>query len=479
MSLSPAKQRLLELMLEEKRAPKTVARQDLVTGDVAITPPQAHELEIENPDRHMFNLPLLLEVHLSLDVATLEQILLALVRHHDAVRLCSIREDHGWRQFIAEPPSVAPVSYIDLRALPDLEAQSAAIEARVAEIQKSFDIATGPLLKAAYFDLGPLQPARLLVIAHHIACDHHSSSILLQDFLTAYQQLHMGQPITLPDKTVSYLDWSWRLKQHARSRATLDELPYWRARGSGDVRAIPLDDPDGENIGCEWKVLTQTFDLRETPYLAASYLKPYGAQLPHVLIAAAARSLIDWTGGSQALIAMCHHGRQHPFKGLDITRTVGWFAYQYPLLIDLGGASQALEQLQLTKLQIDSVPNHGLNHGVLRYMADPAIAKQLEALPDPEVFLNIRVGTRTQIPGFLPAREQCGDGTSPTIVRTRHLYLNVNLDAPQLSVDCLYNPNTHRATTIERFLQRYADHLRALNDALRPEAEVDGPQDST
>jgi hypothetical protein len=120
-----------------------------------------------------------------------------------------------------------------------------------------------------------------------------------------------------------------------------------------------------------------------------------------------------------------------------------------------------------------------LIYGVLRYMADSAIAKQLEALPDPEIFLNIRVGAQLQIPGLLPAREHCGDGFSPTIVRTRHLYLNVDLNAPQLSVDCLYNPNTHRSTTVGRFLQRYVGHLRALNDALRPAAELDGSQGST
>lgn len=464
--LSDAKKRLFELLLKEKIAAKAQAPQDIITGVVAITPPQAHEFDIPNRDRHMFNLALLLEVHLPLPRALLEQIIAALLAHHDALRLCSVHSGGHWQQFIAPPPARPPVEYIDLRSLHDRAAQKAALEAHIATLQRSFDLAVGPLLKVAFFDLGPGQPARLLLLVHHIACDHYSTLILAEDFVMAYRQLSSGQPLKLPAKTTSYLHWSHYLASYARSAAIEPMLTYWLGRNWQAVRSLPVDHPDGVNIGSAATTLVQQIDLRSYPHLANHVLKSQELQLPHVLIAAVAQALIDWTGGSTALISLCQHGRTHLFRDIDISRTVGWFSYQFPLLLDLAEADSGLALLHSVKTQIESVPNQGLDYGLLRYMGKPAAVTQLQTLPEADLFLNIRVGTQMHIPGFAPASEDCGNGSSPTIIRPRYLYLNIDVNDGQIVFDCLYNTNIHRRTTIETFIRACIAQIRALNDAL-------------
>ncbi|HEY0601266.1 MAG TPA: condensation domain-containing protein, partial [Herpetosiphonaceae bacterium] len=329
--LSDAKQRLFALLMQERQAPKVLARQTIVTGDVAITPPQAHEFAIPNPDRHIFNLPLLLQVHLPLDAALLREIVRALVAHHDALRLCSAQDEHGWRQWIAPPPEEPPVAFVDLSALDETE-QRAAIEAQVAALQLSFDLARGPLFKAALFDLGPARPARLLLLAHHIACDQYSAGILAEDFVTAYRQLRSGESLTLPAKTTAYLDWAQRLADYAHGEAARKQLAYWLNRGWSKIRHVHADFPDGINSGATAALVAQEIDTGELEQLSYQRLKAHGAQLPHVVVYALARTLARWTGGEAAMISMCQHGRIHPFPDLDVSRTVGWLSYQYPLV---------------------------------------------------------------------------------------------------------------------------------------------------
>ena len=76
-------------------------------------------------------MPLLLEARRPLDPAAVEEVLTALVRHHDALRLRFAHEDGAWRQWIVAPEGPVPLERIDLAPVPD-EALPAAIEAAAA-----------------------------------------------------------------------------------------------------------------------------------------------------------------------------------------------------------------------------------------------------------------------------------------------------------------------------------------------------------
>lgn len=463
--LSDAKRRLFELLMQERQGPKVIATQNIVVGDVAITPPQAHEFAIPNPDRHIFNLPLLLEVYLPLDAALLTEIVRALLAHHDALRLCSAQTEHGWRQWIAPPPAVPPITIVDLSALDEAE-QRSAIEAQAAALQQSFDLASGPLFKAALFDLGAARPARLLLLAHHIACDQYSAGILAEDFVTAYRQLRSGEPIALPAKTTSYLDWSRRLADYAHAETARAQLTYWLNRAWSQVRPVAADFRDGINLGATSALVVEEIDIGELEQLSYQRLKAHTAQLHHVIIYALARALTTCTGGRAALISMCQHGRVQPFPDLDVSRTVGWFSYQYPLLIDLEDAEDRIEQFRRTVTQTDSVPQQGLSYGVLRYMGAPDVVEALQALPEPDLFLNIRTSPMIELAGFAPASEDVGETFSRTIIRPRYWYLNVNINDQRIEFQCAYNTTLHRSATVERFIKDAIDQIYALDAAL-------------
>ena len=66
-------------------------------------------------------------------------------------------------------------------------------------------------MRIALFACGANQPARLLLIVHHLAVDGVSWRVLLEDMQTLYEQQSQGNPLQLPPKTTSFQEWARRL----------------------------------------------------------------------------------------------------------------------------------------------------------------------------------------------------------------------------------------------------------------------------
>ena len=165
--------------------------QGVVTGPVPLTPIQRwfFDLNLNRPQH--FNQPMLLEVRRPLDISILAQVVERLERHHDALRLRFFKGKGGWKQQLVEATGTIKVHKFDLAGLTAGE-QGRRIEAMGTEVQTSLDLAKGPLLQVAYFDLGPGRSGRLLLAIHHLVVDMISWRILLEDMRALYDSLSRG-----------------------------------------------------------------------------------------------------------------------------------------------------------------------------------------------------------------------------------------------------------------------------------------------
>jgi fengycin family lipopeptide synthetase B len=179
------------------------AEQELVGGPVPLTPIQHWFFEQSLPQPQHWNQAIMLEARQQLDSALLCQAVQALLLHHDTLRLRAHQQPDGWQLFHATPDEQVPFTQVNLTTVPE-EEQGLALEAAATTLQASLDLTGGPLLRVALFELGLSQPARLLLVIHHLAIDIVSWPILLADLQTAYRQLSQGQPVLLPPKTTSY-----------------------------------------------------------------------------------------------------------------------------------------------------------------------------------------------------------------------------------------------------------------------------------
>ena len=58
----------------------------------------------------------------------------------------------------------------------------------------------------------------LLIVTHHLVIDGVSCRILLEDFMSLYQQAAQGQMLVLPLKTHSFKEWAEAIERYAQSQ---------------------------------------------------------------------------------------------------------------------------------------------------------------------------------------------------------------------------------------------------------------------
>ncbi|HLO02127.1 MAG TPA: SDR family NAD(P)-dependent oxidoreductase [Symbiobacteriaceae bacterium] len=460
-----------------------VADQGVVEGPVPLTPVQHWFVAQDRPERNHWNQAILLETPPEINVGAMEEAVRHLLRHHDALRLRLQRVGETWTQWnagLADDVYSNLFTRIDLRAVPR-EEQSKAVETLSDQMQRQLDLAHGPLMRLAHFDLGAERPGRLLLVVHHWVVEAVSWQILLEDLATLYQQLNQGQQPSLPAKTTSFKQWAEVLTEYAKSPALAAEQDYWLEPNRAQVAPLPLNRPDAFNSEASAQVITVGLAEGETEALLREVPKAYHTQLNEVLLAALAQALSTWTGAPRHLVDIEGHGRDPILDNVDVSRTVGWFTAVYPLLLTVpqGGLG---ELLKAVKEYVRQVPNRGMGYGLLRYLrGDEALSRQLAALPQAPISFLLLGQTNQEgaVEGvFRRAPESAGAHHHPEGPRKYLLDVDAGVHDGRLVVNFTYSAQVHRAETIEALALNFVQVLTAMiRHCLSPEAGGYTPSD--
>jgi phthiocerol/phenolphthiocerol synthesis type-I polyketide synthase E len=431
-----------------------------VPGEVPLTPFQRRLLERGSPNPHRFNVTQLFEVHALLDWPRVASLLPGFTREHDALRLRFFPAEDGWRQVLVPAGDSVPFIIFDLSALP-AGRQSAAVEAAAEALQGSLHLSRGPLVRLAAFDLGAGRPGRLLFVGHHLVLDHISVYILAEDLARRYEAAGPPAP------SASFQDWAERLHQLANSTEMAEEAAWWLGLPWERTVRLPQDHPGGENTGFTRRVATVHLDGEETRILLDELPPALGASVEEILLTAAAWALAGWTGVRVQLLQRVVHGRTSPFPDLEVARTVGWFAADYPVVLDLSGAGDPLQAVEAVVRQLRGVPRDGIGYGLLRFCARrPDLEERFRSLPTAEVSFNYlgRQGQRKEKrPSvFSDAAESPGAASDPEARRPSLLNVSAFVVGDRLRVDWTYSGRVHTPATLERLTVGCASALSGL-----------------
>ena len=143
-----------------------------------------------------------------------------IVEHHDSLR--SIFKNN--KQVILGMDKSAKFEF---ELFEGTEIKEENITKSVSELQKSFDICTGPLIKLALYKTSTTD--YLFICIHHLVVDAISWSIIIEDFINSYQQLEQGnEEIILPLKTMSFKEWTELLWKYNKEGYFESEVKYWK-----------------------------------------------------------------------------------------------------------------------------------------------------------------------------------------------------------------------------------------------------------
>ena len=107
------------------------------------------------------------------------------------------------------------------------------------EARRPFDLAAGPLVRAALLRLAAREHT-LLVNLHHIVSDGWSMGILFRELATLYGAFCQGAPSPLPELPIQYADFAVWQREWLSGERLAAELDYWRRQLAGHPGGLEL-----------------------------------------------------------------------------------------------------------------------------------------------------------------------------------------------------------------------------------------------
>ncbi|NMZ01824.1 non-ribosomal peptide synthetase [Pseudomonas proteolytica] len=442
------------------RSEQITAEQGVLTGPSGMTPIQHWFFDSPIPARHHWNQALLLAPVQALDPRRLEQALLAVLEHHDALRLSFTQRDAQWH---AEHLAVPEGGVLWLAQVTDMQQ----CEALFADAQRSLDLEHGPLLRALLVD-GPMGQQRLLIAIHHLVVDGVSWRVLLEDLQNVYRQLSDGQAVSLPAKTSALRDWAARLQAYASSESLREELRLWQQQLAGPAVELPVDRAHGSLRNRDAQTVSVRLDAERTRQLLQQAPSAYRTQVNDLLLTALARVLCRWSGHESTLIQLEGHGRETLFDEIDLTRSVGWFTSAYPLRLtplDIEEASGQGASIKAIKEQLRAVPHKGLGYGVLRYLADGTCRQAMAALPSASITFNYLGQFDQSFDSqalFHPLEASAGPAHDPDAPLPNALSVDSQVYGGELVLRWTFSRERHDQQTISELADAYLGELQSL-----------------
>ncbi|MBS2537007.1 amino acid adenylation domain-containing protein, partial [Catenulispora sp. NF23] len=440
------------------------------TGEVPLTPIQEWFLTTPRTAHHHFNQSTMLELDGTCDPHALRAALNALLEHHDALRMRFTRDTEDWHQF-NPPPAPADDLLIchDLSGLAPEQADEAMAKS-ADDLHAGFDLARGPLLRAALFSGDPDRPVFLLLVAHHLVVDAVSWRVLRDDLEVAYQQAAQGDPIALGERGTSFRDWALGLAAHVAEGGLDEELPYWEqaAAVESGVPAEFLAAPPAETAA-----VTVELSEQDTTALLRAAPAAYRTRVNDVLLAALALALARWRGDDLVRLDLEGHGREEVVKGVDLSRTVGWFTTVYPVAVrvpapgDLGPDRDWRSLVKSVRRQLRMVPGNGLGFGALRTFGPPEVRRRLGAAGHGEVVFNYlgQWDARPQDPESGLVRTEHGSFGQDHDPRDGGSHLVEVVGAVRdgrLAFTWHHRPAVHDTATVRRVAEEFGQALRHI-----------------
>ncbi|PUA36528.1 non-ribosomal peptide synthetase [Paenibacillus elgii] len=446
------------------------ADQGEVKGEAPLTPIQRwfFTRSCEGPEpgqeqgsdaMHHFNQVVMVYREQGFNEMALRQAVKKITEHHDALRMVFRQSENvpaSWNRGTEEGEAYR-LDVFDFREVDDC---ATAVESHANKIQRSLDIARGPLMKLGLFRCP--DGDHLLITIHHLVVDGVSWRILVEDLQSGYEQAANGQAIRLPDKTDSFFAWAEHLASHAGSPAMENERAYWERVCQEGGSRLPRDMEQSRTLMRDNEFVQVRLTPEETEQLLTKTHRAYNTEMNDLLLTALGMAVQRWAATDRILVDLEGHGREPLSPDIDITRTVGWFTTQYPVLLEMGEDQELAYRIKRVKEHLRRIPHKGIGYGILKYMCPGPEGAALDS--EPEIGFNYlgQFDQDLQNTGLRPSPYSSGAAISGNMERFHLLDVNGLIAGGQLTMSISYSGAQYRRETMERLASLLQTSLREV-----------------
>jgi amino acid adenylation domain-containing protein len=389
--------------------------------------------------------------HGALDLEVLERCLLEIIRRHEIWRtIFDVRAGQPV-QVVLPPPATFHVPMVDLRHLPQAEAQVEAIRLATEDARRHFDLKTGPLLRMLAVRMEDEQ-YRLYMAIHQIIFDAVTAyRVFLPELTALYDAFASGKPGPLPEMTVQYGDFAEWQRGKVSPHDWSEHASYWRKQ-LAEVPTLqwPSDAPRPEydtHRGAIQRYRLPDNLVRDLRSLS----QRHEASVYMTLVTALAALLHRYSGQDDLVVGTFTAGR----KLAELEPLLGYFVNPLALRIDVSGNPTFVELLS----RVRNVVLDALKHEELPFAE---VVRESGWKPDAsrnplfQVVLSQQPKLATIAPGWDLATEEICNGGSKL-----DLMIIVDDRGDSISGPITYNPDLFDSATIDRMIGHWQTLLEA------------------
>ncbi|HEU0079909.1 MAG TPA: condensation domain-containing protein, partial [Longimicrobiaceae bacterium] len=410
-------------------------------------------LDRVQPGSTAYNIPRATLLSGPLDPAALGRAVRALADRHEALRTTFGEVDGQPVQEVA-PPGREVLRVVELGRVAAGERDAVALRAARGLARRPFDLARGPLFRAALLRLAEDRHL-LLLETHHIVSDGWSSEVIGRELQALYAAFARGAEPSLPEPPVQYADFAaWQQGEEATERMR-EQLAFWERRLAGaPLLELPTDRPRPPVRSDRGGVVHALLD----PELAGALRRLARGEgtTPFVVGLAAFCVLASrWSRATDVVVGTPIAGRTRP----SLQEVVGFFANVLPLRVDLGGTERPSFRALLARVREVSLEAQA-NQDVPfeRILEAVGAERTLSHTPLVPVVFGYQEATSQgmRLPG-VAATAVAMDATTSTFDLT---FTAAEVDG-RLRTECGYSADLFDEDTVERLLRQYRELLRS------------------
>jgi amino acid adenylation domain-containing protein/non-ribosomal peptide synthase protein (TIGR01720 family) len=345
-------------------------------GDLPVSSGQQRLWFIDRlqPDRATYNVALGLRLEGRLDAEALEQAFNDVIKRHDSLRASFDGSSGRLVQHVSafEPYSVP---LVDASAPAEGRRDAEVLRLARAEADRPFDLARGPLYRAAIIRRAP-EDHVLVVVLHHIVSDVWSMGVLFREVALAYTGRVSGRPAALPDLPIQYADYADWQHRWLQSKDYASQLAYWKGVLQEPLPVVDLATDRQRPEVQTFRGSRRAFRLAPELSEGITTLARREGVTPFTVLLAAYNALLHrYTGQQDIVVGFPVAGRSRA----ELEPLIGFFVNTLPLRTRVAGDASFTELMQRV---------HDASLGAFAHQEMPFDALVTELQPDRDMSRN-------------------------------------------------------------------------------------------